>query len=170
MCQGGWSALQNWVDALKGPAARFQQLLHEKAAYWHFQGRTFGVFNNIQRKGMNTSTCEWFKKKKTKTEGNLWGRMSRWIVCFFFNHCNRVYLIKIIHMAEIKCYFILHIPCVHIFKEDEKYIILKIRVEVMIKLNGSKLIISVFTGYLNSFNFCISPILHLKLFKNFINW
>lgn len=72
-------------------------------------------------------------------------------------------------MAEIKRYFILHIPCVHIFKEDEKYIILRIRVEVMIKLNGSKLIISVFTRYLNSFNFCVSPILHLILFKNFIN-
>ena len=71
-------------------------------------------------------------------------------------------------MAEIKRYFILHIPCVHIFK-DEKYIILRIRVEVMIKLNGSKLIISVCTRYLNSFNFFVSPILHLILFKNFIN-
>ena len=49
-------------------------------------------------------------------------------------------------------------------------IILKIRVKVMIKFNGNKLIISVFTGYLNSFKFCISPILHLTLFKNFLNW
>ena len=48
-------------------------------------------------------------------------------------------------------------------------IILKIRVKVMIKFNGSKLIISVFTVYLNSF-ICISPILHLILFKNFLNW
>ena len=156
-----------WMHS-RGQAARFQQLLREKAEHWHFQGRTSGVFNNIQRNGKNTFTCEWFKKK-TKAEGNLWGRMSRWIV-FFFNHYNRVYLIKIIHMAEIKRYFILHIPCVHIFKEDEKYIILRIRVEVMIKLNGSKLIISVCTRYLNSFNFFVSPILHLILFKNFINW
>ena len=40
---------------------------------------------------------------------------------FFFLIIVIVYLIKITHVAEIKCYFILHIPCVHIFKEDENY-------------------------------------------------